>query len=171
MKRSELRQGRTIYLVSTFPSDQKFNAVNSSIKAMLIMSRPYCTVDKLDMMKWRFKARNIHSRLFPNFVTEEFCSTWNIGEKNTFNNHRAFFSLKAAQRYQQRMFAGCLSVDERILTEIVAKRRSIMDTLALRFPPPYFDPEPEPKYTPFYCRTYFPVVIKDYPVVKISGVV
>lgn len=168
MKLSDIKQGRTIYLVSAFPFDGEFNRNNANIRKLLIMSRPY-QKELAGKMMWRFKSKNCYGN-----INEEFCSTWRIAGDNTYNDHRAFFSLRAATRYLNRMLSGCLTAQEQDRTAAIMKSRQCRKALDDLFPmPEFFMPEPEhvPLGSMLSMFRYSVVVPDSNAVIRINGVV
>jgi hypothetical protein len=169
MKLRDIKQGRTIYLVSAFPFDDEFNKNNANIRKLLIMSRPY-QKELAGKMMWRFRSKNCYGN-----INEEFCATWRIAGDNTYNDHRAFFSLREANRFLNRMLSGCLTPHEQERTNAIKKNRLRRKALDDLFPMPEFfmpEPEPVPYGTQLFSMSHYSVVVPDSnAVIRINGVV
>lgn len=130
LKRSDIRQGRTLYLVMAFPTkDRQFQENNSSIKKVRVDSRPFF-VDGHPKDSYKFKRTVLthpHS-----YIGEgaEYLSTWRIDTDNQYNHHKAFLSRRKAEAYAKRMASGCLTAAERA----IALRMEEFDRSMKRFP-------------------------------------
>lgn len=123
MRLSDIRQGRTIYLVSVFPEcDAEFQKNNGRIERCMVMSRPVLTKVGSKLIH-RFSANKGFAYLDQNV----FCNTWRIGADNTYNMHKAFLSRRKAEAYQRRIVSGCLTIKERLLLVQLRKQRVEMD--------------------------------------------
>ena len=169
MKLSDLRQGRTLYLVIVCPEcDDRFNENNSSIEKIVVAGRAYhdrkCSSNYGLMM---FDYINQYGR-----IVHGYSRTWRIGSDNDYNFHRAFTTRKQAERYYQRMLARCLTAAETELFDKLVVRRKLMDEARI-LTPMDFDIEPEREgYTllgnPFRMTQLS--VIHTPNIIRISGV-
>ena len=171
MKLSDLRQGRTLYLVMVFPEcDDRFSENNSSIEKIVVAGHAYqdrkCSSN---YGLWMFDYINQYGR-----IVHGYARTWRIGSDNGYNFHRAFTTRKQADRYYQRMLARCLTAAEAELFNKLVVRRKLMDEANI-LTPMDFDIEPEPEregYTlsgnPFRMTQLS--VLHTPNIIRISGV-
>lgn len=169
MRLSELRQGRTVYLVMVFPEcDDRFNENNSGIEKIVVAGRAYPDL----------KCSSNYGLMLFNYINQYgrkahgYASTWRIGSDNGYNFHRAFTTRKQAERYYQRMRARCLTAAEAELFNKLVVRRKLMDEARI-LTPMDFDIEPEREgYTlsgnPFRMTQLS--VLHTPNIIRISGV-
>lgn len=159
-----IKQGRTIYLVMVFPDrDPEFAKNNSSIKKMLVMSRPYSVKNEIqDTQAFDVLHQPTNDFPYPKIPTrkKEYMATWQF-LPNNYNMHRAFFSRRQAQAYFDRMMARRLSAAERERIEGLIRPD-------LNFPVFLECEDEEPVY--LHSRFFDLVVRKDPSVIRINTV-
>lgn len=121
VKVSDIRQGVTLYEVMAFPH----KSGDAWVKTFTVESMPGLRNTKslfADRSEWLDNAPLMGMKTRSYFSLKD-CNII----PNKYNFHRVFHTLKAAQRYADRMKRGCLTADERKrVTRLRREQREIM---------------------------------------------